>query len=748
MIPGNFDFYFDIRLDKIIPTTYLDRFQTRIGKNIDIHLEFYDKNKKAIDPGMFFEYIDKKIDNSFKGFAFSNYFLINKFDWARVRGETWNYPFSEGDLPEDCRYIKIFLGLKCSGTMWIDNIDFKLSRWNFTPLERMDSMFNKKYDLSQLLIPTPQFVSNPQHINVKNKKIQIVFQEMNSPESLAAITLLQKRLIGLHANSTEIYKSEKKISSFEGTQIILITNILPGDSLLNAAFKTIINKDQGYFIRREDNRIYLGANNGVGLYYAVSTLSQLIDYRNSIIHYADITDYPDFKGRTVELMSYQNRWELEQNKGLTDSTIEQTLKQRNIDLDKQIKDLDFYAFYKINELYSYASFAKKWWLPGDFYKLFFKRIGERCAQYGDILNSAIQLNPYYHLKMEEQVDSVTDSLRNLFSMGSDAGFEKIKSVLKPALDAGVKTVMLCSDDFVPHSGIIRGEYTLFTKSDEEKFTNLAAAQNFLIDRMKKWLDKNYNNIRLEFIPPQYNNRFIDYGRGSAETYFRDLTRHLDSSIVLVWTGNTIRSLSYDLADIRRVTDLYKRKPMIFDNTPYARSVEVPNGGYPINYPVRSVLCNLFEPFDIQYPENFSSYLDSRYYSNLGGFGEINKIKYMTFSDFTWNSKDYNPDFSLFRALLQYVGENNARLLLKFNDSYYQFVASWGQLRIDLEHNRSFKYTKEQKDEAENEIKNMRNAFNAIKSINNDALKIELENVMNSKIDEWNKLSKTGIFGNK
>src|SRR6185437_9123763 len=223
VIPGNFDFYFDIRLNKIIPTTYLDRFQSRIGKNIDIHIEFYDKNKRSIDPGIFFEYVDKEIDNSFKGFAFSNYFLIDKFDWARVRGTTWNYPFSEGDLPGNCRYIKIFFGLKCSGTMWIDNVDFRLSRWNFSPLERMDSMFNKKYDLSQLLIPTPQFLSNPQHINVKNKKIEIVYRGMDSPESMSAITLLQKRLIGLHVNYRKIYKSEAEIASFDGTQIILIT---------------------------------------------------------------------------------------------------------------------------------------------------------------------------------------------------------------------------------------------------------------------------------------------------------------------------------------------------------------------------------------------------------------------------------------------------------------------------------------------------------------------------------------------
>jgi hypothetical protein len=740
VIPGNFDFYFDIRLEKIIPTTYLDRFQERIGKNIDIRLRFYDKDKKELDPGTYFEYTNDKIDNGFKGFAFSNYFLIDHFDWARIHGQTWNYPFSEGDLPEHCRYVRIFLGLKCSGTMWVDNIDFRLSRWNFTPMEREDSLFSKKYALSQLLIPTPQSVSNASSVELKNKTIQIDYRETASPESRSAIELLQQKLRAVDGIS--IKSDTSIVSTPDRLQLILLTNPPPQDALLDAAFAAIRNKDQGYFIRKADNRIYLGANNGVGLFYAATTLSQLIDGQQARLDYADITDYPDFTGRTVQLMSYQNRWSLEQDKTLADSTIEQTLKQREKNLDRQIKDLDFYAFYKINELYSYASFSKKWWEPGDFFNRFYKRIGERCAQYGGILHPAVQLNTYYHLPMEAPVDSLTDSLRNLFSIGSDAGFEKIKSVLKPVLDAGVKTVQLCSDDFVPHSGIIRGEYTLFTPSDKKQFTNLAAAQSFLIGRTKNWLDKEYENIRLEFIPPQYNNRFIDYGRGSAETYFRDLTSHLDSSVVLVWTGNAIRSLTYDLADIRKVTELYHSKPMIFDNTPYARNVETANGGYPINYPVRSVLCNLFEPFDVQYPKDFASYLNGRYYSNLGGFGEINKIKYLTFSDFTWNSKNYNPDLSLFKALLQYVGRDNASLLLKFNDAYFQFVASWGQLRMNIAHHPRFKCTEKQKSLAEQQMKNMKKAFDALKLMKNEALKKELEDIMNAKIAAWFKLNKT------
>src|SRR5699024_8283971 len=99
---------------------------------------------------------------------------------------------------------------------------------------------------------------------------------------------------------------------------------------------------------------------------------------------------------------------------------------------------------------------------------------------------------------------------------------------------------------------------------------------------------------------------------------------------------------------------------IWDNSPYARALESKNGGYPMNYPGKSILCNLFEPFDIEYPKNFPTYLNPHYYSNNGGSGEINKIKNLTFADFTWNTKDYNPDFSLFKVLVRLFGKENAK----------------------------------------------------------------------------------------
>jgi len=40
------------------------------------------------------------------------------------RGISHKYPFFEGDLPENTRYVRLSFGLKGAGTMWIDDGSF------------------------------------------------------------------------------------------------------------------------------------------------------------------------------------------------------------------------------------------------------------------------------------------------------------------------------------------------------------------------------------------------------------------------------------------------------------------------------------------------------------------------------------------------------------------------------------------------------------------------------------------------
>lgn len=739
VIPANYDFYLDIRLEDIVPTDYLDRLQKRVEKSIDIRLKFYDENRKEISPDSYYEYIGKDVDNSFKGFAFSNFFVIDKFDWGRVKAQTGTYPFSEGDLPDGCRYVRIFIGLGCSGKMWVDNVDFRLSKWSFTPEERLDSFFNKKYDLTDLIIPTPKVVENKSNLNLKNKQIDLVFDGDLTPELESSFRILQDNFKKVTRKSVKIV-SDIPSRPGKNIQLIFVRNSDNSAEGLKNEFRQITGKKQGYFIKRIDNTVYLGANNPVGFFYGASTLCQLIDSVKAEWQLADITDFPDFISRPSLLINYQNQWTMEQSGNLSKEQLAENLEKREIALQKQIKDVDFYTFYKINQLYSlYFSLSTRWWEPGDFLNKLFAGVGQAASKYGGAMKTAVQINPYFHFKMEQRLDVLNDSLRSIFSHVSDESFERVTNVLKDALDNGAKTVMVCADDYIPHSGIIRGEYALFNREDSLRFVNLADAQSYFLNRLKKWLDDNYTGIRLEFVPAQYNNKFIDYGMGTAETYFRDLASHLDASIPLVWTGNTIRSLSYDMADLKRIKDVYRKTPMVWDNTQYARTVESKNGGYPMNYPSKSVLCNLFEPYDIQYPKDFYKYVDAHYYNNNTGSGEINKIKYLTFSDFSWNSNQYNADFSLYKALIKFVGPQGAEKLLRFNKLYFDLVADWGQLRINLEHDSLYQVSEASKAQTNEKIKLLRQGYTDLNSINDKDLLTELKNVMDNKIAAWEKL---------
>lgn len=739
VIPGNYLFFLDVRLEKIFPANR--RLNSKIGEDIDIHIEYYDKNKKRLSDGIYFEYYNKDIDNSFKGFAFSNLYYIEKFDWGRVRGRTLNYPFSEGDMPDGCRYIKIFLGLKGSGTMWVDNINFRFSKWNFTSLERVKPYFKKEFHKAELIIPTPQIISQKSEINIQNKEIVAVITKNSTQNELAALKLLKERL-----NTKQIKIAYDDYKSNNNEIIISI-----GKNNLYKKYASEINlskikgKKQGYIITKKDNNIFLVGENPVGNFYAATTLVQMLDNQNNKIDFAEIIDYPDFEGRSTLMKNYTNEWTINNDTSLTEEEKKLKIKKlfAGVEYEKQL--IDYYAFYKINKIYnSYSSLGDKWWSQGKYFETIYTELGKSCAEYGDAINTCIMLNPYRHFGYETEEGKLSDSLRNIFSHGSKESLKRIKDIYKIALDNNAKTVMLCADDFVPHAGTTRGEYTLFTNQDKKQFYNVAHAQNYMIKDIKTWIDNNYKDVRFELCPAPYLNQFIDYSMGSAEAFFRDLTSHLPKDVAIIWTGNTVRSLSYDHADIRRYSSYINRKPMVWDNSPYARYLEGEYGGYPAHYPGKAVMCSLFEPFDIVYPDNFAELLDNHYYSNLGGSGELAKIQYASFADFTWNTNDYDPDFALFKTLTSQYGEKDALALLEFNDTYYRLVSVWAKIRNAKENQTKEKpyIIPENAISLGNKlIEELKNKFDNLQKIKNTLLLEELKTKMDSKIKQFKKIIK-------
>jgi len=81
----NYTFLFDIQLKDVYPS--VKRHNARLGTDIDIRLKFFDKNKKELSDGMYFEYAKKELDNSFKGFSFQIFTKLKNLVGAELSDE-------------------------------------------------------------------------------------------------------------------------------------------------------------------------------------------------------------------------------------------------------------------------------------------------------------------------------------------------------------------------------------------------------------------------------------------------------------------------------------------------------------------------------------------------------------------------------------------------------------------------------------------------------------------------------------
>ena len=668
VIPGNYSFSFDIRLENISSSTI--RLGTKLHRAVNIRLLYYDKNKIPVDEKSYYPYTETYIDNSFKGYSFSNFWHIDKFGWARVNGRSYNYPFSEGDIPDNARYVKIFLGLKGTGTMWIDNVDFRYSRWNFSTLERLEQHIDQKYSKSDLLLPTPKMVEETgdysYFLSDSNSRRYPVILVPSAPadETMAAARLLKQRLDTIFEHNLD------NSFDFSGVEIISDDSGIMPDTLTtifclgrndlfrkysaNMPLEKIVEYQQGYLISNLPEKpqvIFMTGNNPIGDYYAVTTLIQLLNKDNFVLHSANIIDWPDFTGRSYLFSAWMNEEEMERDVSL-------------------ISEMSLLKFNKAYVGYGQTRGRKDWYTPDDLYKAGVKNAGVECKKTG-VTDLAIMVNPYYHFDYEMHTDSLNEELRYIFVHSDPKSIEKLKSVYRIGLSSGAKTLMLMADDFVPHEGDYRKLYALYTPEDKKRFINLQNAQAHMVNEIYSWLENNYPGTRLEFCPPWYLNEFIDKSRGRAEQYFRDLIPQIPGDVAVIWTGPTVRSLSIDMADIFRYKKLIGRNPMLWDNTLYARGLSSDYGGYPAIYPGKVKLCNLFEPFDVDLPENFENYNDGPHmYTNGAMTSEQYQVKYSTVADYQWNTSGYDPDFSLWKTLLSRYGKETAKNILKFNDVYY------------------------------------------------------------------------------
>ena len=670
VIPGNYDFFYDVRLKDVAGNRR--RLGGRLGDAVTVKLLFFDIERKPLDPSAMNPVSGTPIDTSDKSYSFANYWSLEEFSWATVRARTYNYPFSEGDVPEQTRYVKLFFGLKGTGTMWLDNVVLRYSKWNFSALERLKPYIDRPLSPVESLIPTPKEVQLVREVtyldpdSVSSSGPVIVLPDDPAPADRSAARLLEKKLnAALSRAKTSVNAPELKVrivaGDFNVTELSAARLIFSiGRNQLMRKLGTdlpltpVSGKSQGYVIQPFEagtcHVVFLTGAAAVGNFYAAATAAQLLAEDRCVYHSAAVTDYPDFWGRSYLL----KRWE--------------TLSE----LDRDLEGLEVMSQFKMNKVYAgYEGRTKAWHQPDALFKTGVAAIGQRCRENG-VMSLGFMVNPYSHFDFEPSEETLGDSARYTWTHGSAESLETLQRVFRLGLDAGAGTIMLLSDDFVPHEGRNRKNFSLYTPEDRKRFVNLQNAQSYVINRLRTWLDRDYPGTRFEFCPPWYANEFIDRSEGKAEIYLKELGVQIPPDVAIIWTGSTVRSLSLDMADLFRYRNLIGRWPMFWDNTLYARNLENKvYGGYTAHYPGKVRMCNLFEPLDTDRPAGFQEFNDGRHmYVNGTAESEVYRIKYATVADYEWNTSAYIPELSLWKSLVKAYGPTCAKEILFFNEAYY------------------------------------------------------------------------------
>jgi hypothetical protein len=306
VIPGNYALSFYTKLENIYPARA--RLGIKMYDAVNVSLLYYDRNKIAISPKQRFPENDQFINTSFKSLSLANYSHIPFFGWGKIIGKSEYFPFPEGDIPSEAHYVRIFIGLKGKGTMWIDSVSFSYSDRNFSVNERMKAYTDTAFSLIEAIIPTPKKYSKLESVVFQSPAMDPEQQPLIIiPFQADALVVKSARLLqsALRISETRIVRESKTLQIEEPK---LVFNL--GKTGLYKRFharlpdQDIRQHPQGYYIHSPGdmpNLVFLEGNNSTGIYYAALTVIQMIDKKQPVYHNARIIDFPDFADRFCAL---------------------------------------------------------------------------------------------------------------------------------------------------------------------------------------------------------------------------------------------------------------------------------------------------------------------------------------------------------------------------------------------------------------------------------------------------------------
>jgi hypothetical protein len=610
VIPGNYTFSLYLNLKDI--KNPKSRFGTKIYDAVDIRVLFYDRNKLQIAGEQYSTYYNQKINSSFKGYSFANFENIDSTGWLHVIGRSQLFPFPDGDLPDETKFVRIFIGLKGTGKLWADDISFVYNNQNFNLEERLEKYFDTTYTKSRLLIPQPRKVevleSKVYFWPDQNKKLPIILIPSNAdPLTEYASKKLERTILDKLIELGKIDKSQepsliRNTDNFELKNAAIVFS-LGKTELFNKYKKSlplekIKRHNQGYFIYSTnflENVVFIHGNTPEANYYAVQSLMQLFDNKRLLFHNANIIDYPSHSIRSLLLTDFKAG---------------------------ALKNLYSSNTIRFNAIYY--------------------RYGKEAENIGNELNQPpVGMNVYFDVN-EKNAGSYSEISNYIFNSNSNNTIYLFSTLLSKKVD--LKEAMyqyyLESGNKNDFSGLLSELEGTKAKKDFDLELMLSESGN---------LDFNSNTC----------------GQDELNTSKLNLDK-----TKYVWSGYGLQSWQIDEADLFRAREYFSSKPVFMDFTMYPRSASMNYFANDSIAPYKLKTACLFEAYDNNVVKEV--YKKSKKNITVYKCADIlDRIRLKTASDFYWNMENYNPEFSLFKALVDEFGFDASRRIIKFNVIYFK-----------------------------------------------------------------------------
>ena len=637
VFPGNYSLTYSIRLKNICSNK--ERLGSRLMDAVNVRVFYYDKNKIRIDGNTWMPGKEKKFDNEFKALPFAGFWNIDSLGWIRARGISHKFPFSDGDIPDNTRYIRLFFGLKGTGTLWIDDVNLEFSRQNFTLMERVQSWKDSVFELADLLVPEVKHLKNKVKLSyyesreIADKKPLIFIPENADEITLNAAHLLRKKLLE-HTDGKFSVPIVHSMDWNDKDHWSLIFSL--GNNTLNRKyrghlpFNEINNKKQGYFIHRlndSSNIIAVSGNAPIGNYYGITTLIQLFDHASATYNHADITDYPDFTQRGICFSP--------------DSTAHAPM-------------IDFLTSMRFNRIYSSIQNTMNRKIKQDVQKL-----GKNSLN-GNLYQAGVSVNPY-RLTQVQQPEYLP----------GDTSMKMLQSLIHYCRNHSLNNILLRMDDTFD----LRENCTCFFEPGYEgvsaEYRNLIDVHSQLINEVNEWTDG-----QISLLPPWHYNNCIIRSHGKGEIYLEEMSRKVPRKTEFLWTGPVNPSFIIDQSEIKYIEKRYRKKPVFLstDINPHTKR------DFISNYPGKARQTSIFNHFNLDLPGTFPGNTDGRFIAELTPDSGITNIKIKSLANYLWNSKNFQPAVGLLKILISEFGKKTAFDLIEFNEAYLGLYEMYGKIK--------------------------------------------------------------------